>query len=83
MRFNPELLNAITGISQRRGVTETVREIKNEPAQIVVNTDNSELKAAIDLLNATLRKGIKSSIIYDNLEQESQLINDIRSDSTR
>ena len=83
MRFNTELINAITGISQRRGVTETVREIKNEPTQIVVNTDNSELKAAIDLLNATIRKGIKSSITYDNLEQESQLINDIRSDSTR
>ncbi len=80
--FAPNLANIIMGVPQRQIGNYPTTTIKNEPPQININTDNSGLKATIDLLNETLKHGIRSSISYDNLERETKLINDIRSDST-
>lgn len=83
MRFDPGLYNIIRGMPQQRTGISPTKEIKSEPPQITINTDNSELKAAIDLLNQTLKNGIRSSINYDNLEQETQLVSKILSNTTK
>jgi hypothetical protein len=80
--FAPGMSSVISGVPQRQLGNYPVPTIKNESPQININTDNSELKATMDLLNETLKKGIRSSISYDNLERETKLMNDIRSDST-
>ena len=60
-----------------------MQEVKSEASQIIVNTDNSELKASIDQLNVHLSKGIRSFISYDHMTEEMKKVSDIQYNVSR
>jgi hypothetical protein len=83
MRFRTDISDMIKGVPQRQAGYYPGQNAAAGSTPIIINSDNAELRAAINQLNASLKKGIRSFISYDHLEDGVNGVTDIQNEASR
>ncbi len=83
MNFRSDIPDMLMRSPQRMPGSAREQNATADSPPVIVNTDNSGLLDVIDRLNSNLEKGIRSTINYDHLEKELQMVDDIIADSSK